>query len=228
MVSAGVSFSPATLNKKSKGQWITVYITLPSGMDPEDIDVGTKQIFGIQGNELTPPIPAENHPTEVGDFDEDGIPERMVKFSRPDLIDALNSLAGSVQLSLSGTINETMFQGDGMIRVIQPGKQSNHKAIPTAQTMPTSFELNQNYPNPFNPETTIRYSIPEKSHVVMAIYNIHGDKIRTLRDGPENPSSHTVVWNGENGLGTPVSSGIYLFHLKAGTYRKTIHLLLIR
>jgi len=81
-----IDFHPETLNLKSKGQWVTCYIELPDGHDVEDIDIGTIAITSIAMNgeeaNVIEDIPAEAHPTEVGDYDGDGIPDLMVKFDR--------------------------------------------------------------------------------------------------------------------------------------------------
>jgi flagellar hook assembly protein FlgD len=75
--------------------------------------------------------------------------------------------------------------------------------------IPANTELTGNYPNPFNPETTISYSIKEDSRVSLFIYNIKGQKVRSLINGPIQTGYHTVTWNGKNDNGENVSSGIY-------------------
>lgn len=82
--------------------------------------------------------------------------------------------------------------------------------------LPNFFTLRQNYPNPFNLQTSISFYLPEKSEVNLAIYNILGQKVRTLVDGPMEPGSHTVIWNGKNESGSVVASGIYFYKLNAG------------
>ncbi len=77
--------------------------------------------------------------------------------------------------------------------------------------LPTQFELAQNYPNPFNPSTEISFSLPTKSHVTIEVFNIVGQKVKTLIDGQIPAGYHTVSWNGKNELGQPVSSGLYLY-----------------
>lgn len=75
--------------------------------------------------------------------------------------------------------------------------------------------LNQNYPNPFNPITTISFSLPENSSVELNIYNIRGQKVRSLLDDQRDKGSHSIVWNGRNDNGNSVSSGIYFYKLEA-------------
>ncbi|MCH9024894.1 MAG: T9SS type A sorting domain-containing protein, partial [candidate division Zixibacteria bacterium] len=84
--------------------------------------------------------------------------------------------------------------------------------------LPTDHKLNQNYPNPFNPTTTIEYSLSSRSHVMISIYNLLGQHVRTLVDEEKRLGSYSVTWDGLNSAGNPVSSGIYLYRLRAGDY----------
>lgn len=74
-------------------------------------------------------------------------------------------------------------------------------------------QLLVNFPNPFNPSTTIEFSIQNNSKVELAIYNIKGQKIKTLAQNDFNKGSHSIIWNGDNESGNPVSSGIYYYKL---------------
>ncbi len=73
-----------------------------------------------------------------------------------------------------------------------------------------------NYPNPFNPETTISYHIPKKGHVTIDIYNIKGQKIRSLLKEEQEAGQHSIIWKGHNDQGQKVSSGTYLYRVKSG------------
>jgi hypothetical protein len=87
-------------------------------------------------------------------------------------------------------------------------------------SLPTAFSLSQNYPNPFNPSTTIAFDIPgtgdSKQSVILTIYDIRGRRVRSLFDTELEPGRHTIHWDGRNDRGEAVSSGIYLYTLKAG------------
>ena len=84
------------------------------------------------------------------------------------------------------------------------------------------------YPNPFNPSTTIEFNIPEETVVFLNIYNIKGQKVRTLIDKRKQAGKHTTIWNGKNNSCKPVSSGVYFYNLKAGTYEKTEKMILLK
>lgn len=78
------------------------------------------------------------------------------------------------------------------------------------------FQLKQNRPNPFNPSTTITYNIEHADHVELIIYNMLGQKVKTLTDTHQPAKTYRVVWDGVDDHGMPVSSGIYLYRLKSG------------
>lgn len=79
---------------------------------------------------------------------------------------------------------------------------------------PASFALLNNYPNPFNLSTTIEFTLPEGGFTELVIYNISGQKIRELLSADMTPGVHSVVWDGRDENGTPVSSGIFISRLK--------------
>ncbi len=90
------------------------------------------------------------------------------------------------------------------------------------------LSLRQNYPNPFNPSTTISYYLPVNCHVELTVYDPSGHVIRRLFDGEQAAGPQSVTWNGLNGSGKPVESGVYLYGLKAGKETRSRKMLLIR
>jgi beta-glucanase (GH16 family) len=78
------------------------------------------------------------------------------------------------------------------------------------------FQLEQNYPNPFNPETRIAFSLREQSDVCLEIYNVKGQKIKTLVNKRLNSGDYSILWTGIDARNTPVSSGIYVYQLRVG------------
>jgi len=88
--------------------------------------------------------------------------------------------------------------------------------IDTGTRLSRSPVLYQNYPNPFNPATTIRFSLPERSHAILAVYDTEGKLVRILLDATLGKGSHTVRWDATDDRGMPVSSGIYFYRLMAG------------
>ncbi len=94
--------------------------------------------------------------------------------------------------------------------------------------IPTTFDISQNYPNPFNPTTTIKYQIPKSVDVTLTIYNILGQKVRTLVNKKMEPGYYKVVWDGRNDYGVKVASGIYLYRIKAGDFVQTRKMILMK
>lgn len=99
--------------------------------------------------------------------------------------------------------------------------------------IPAQFVLEQNYPNPFNPVTTIRFSTPspggEKMTVSLRIYDMTGKLIKTLFHAPvEGGMKFSVVWDGTDEKGQPVSSGIYFARMETSKYIKTIKMMLMK
>jgi len=82
---------------------------------------------------------------------------------------------------------------------------------------PGNFTLHQNYPNPFNPSTVIEYELNKPSHITIEIYNVLGQKIRTLFDGYQAAGPGRVIWDATNDWGQGVSAGVYIYSLRRGS-----------
>jgi hypothetical protein len=82
-------------------------------------------------------------------------------------------------------------------------------------TIPLAYSLQQNYPNPFNPSTSIEFSIPVTSDVTLKIYNLLGEVVTTLVNEEVSAGHYSTVWNGADDTGSKVSSGVYLYEMKA-------------
>ena len=81
--------------------------------------------------------------------------------------------------------------------------------------VPEAFALGQSYPNPFNPATRIAYALPVESRVTIRVYDIGGRLIRTLVDGIQAAAYLSVEWDGRNGAGGAVGSGVYFYRIEA-------------
>jgi len=93
---------------------------------------------------------------------------------------------------------------------------------------PTAYALSENYPNPFNPTTSIEFAIPTAGSVELVIYNINGQKVRTLVNETKDAGLYKVIWDGKNELGETVSSGIYLYRLVSGNFTKMQKMTLLK
>jgi len=88
--------------------------------------------------------------------------------------------------------------------------------------------LYSNYPNPFNPTTNIKFGLKNDSHVNISIYNVRGQKVKTLIDNEMESGIHQEIWNGTDDKGSTVSSGIYFYKFKADSRTETKKMILMK
>lgn len=131
--SAIVDVKPETLNLRSKGKWITCYIELPEGYNVSDIDISTILLNNT--------ISVDPAPTAVGDYDDDGIPDLMVKFDRQTVIDYIFANVDltelfekrfmTITLTITGKLNDvTPFQGSDTVKIILPMPRGLYRIFP--------------------------------------------------------------------------------------------------
>lgn len=158
-------------------------------------------------------------------------------------------LAGVVtQMSTTSTINYSWISKDGFI-VAEAESQDNdtNPNFTTAASFqwvaslttgvserkedeqnPGHFVLFENYPNPFNPSTTISFSLNEPSDIILNIFNIKGQLVRTLASGKFSAGTHSVVWDGRDDNSAQVTSGLYISRFSAGGFVDQQKMLLIK
>jgi len=204
-ITANVDIDPNTLNLRSMGRWITCYLELQRDHDVADIDVASIRLNDV--------IPAETKPTGIGDYDDDGDPDLMVKFDRAEVI-ALLSPGQITPITISGNVGGQQFGGTDYINVISrpvyPAEDED--STPLIETV--TLEV---HPNPFNPSAQISYGIPNSCRVVIQVWDIQGRLVRTIEDTEKAPGIYSTEWNGKNEAGRIVSSGIYFCRLVAGS-----------
>ena len=126
-----------------------------------------------------------------------------------------------LQLKFQPSSTSTLFaatNGSAIIKIDNFNTGFSDNEIETSN----DIFLNQNYPNPFNPTTKIEFSIRNKSNVEVAIYNIKGQKIKTLAYNEFNSGDHSIIWNGEDKNNKPVASGIYYYKLNVNGKTKAV------
>ena len=117
----------------------------------------------------------------------------------------------------SGFWNEWVV---GMTPVEEEGEDSD--------LLPKQFALHQNYPNPFNLGTIIKYALPKASEVKIHIYNILGQKVRSLVNERQEAGYRMIRWDGNNDRGNEVSSGVYFYRIEAGDFVKSKKMILLK
>ncbi len=95
--------------------------------------------------------------------------------------------------------------------------------VGTFMEIPAKFIIEGNYPNPFNPTTTIEYSLPQDSHIILSIYNISGQFMQVLKEEYQQAGNHSITWNA---AGMP--SGLYFCTLHANGITETRKMVLVR
>lgn len=99
---------------------------------------------------------------------------------------------------------------------------------PDHVVLPERFALLANYPNPFNPVTSIRYELPITTRVILKVYNILGQEVRTLVRSVESAGFKEVQWDGRDASGQAVASGVYIYRIEAGQFVTSRKMLLIK
>jgi hypothetical protein len=95
--------------------------------------------------------------------------------------------------------------------------------------VPDDYAIYQNYPNPFNPETRIDYALPKNENVRITIFDLRGNLVRTLVDGEvQSMGYHQIVWDSRDNRGESVGSGVYFYRIQAGSFNKTLKMMLVK
>jgi len=149
-----------------------------------------------------------------------------------DYIDSLNQAAGT---GVVLTVDWTVYASDGVNETeASDGPRSVTfdagwvLSVDEEMGIPDVFALHQNYPNPFNPVTTIRFDVPQENHIRMDIYNILGQRVRTLVNSDMQAGYHTIRWNGTNDMGKPLSSGMYIYRIHSSEFTSVKKLVLMK
>jgi len=95
-------------------------------------------------------------------------------------------------------------------------------------TRPTVYALHQNYPNPFNPETRITFALPKAGKVTLAVYNVLGQKVKTLFDANASAGTHVYTWKGLDNNGRQVATGVYFYRIVAGDFTSIKKMVLVK
>jgi len=195
----------------------SVALTVSDGTN-EDTLIRTDYIIVIEpvdsdfsGNPLNGNIPLEvnfsdlssGYPTTwLWDFDNDGFIDSNEQNPTHTYLEAG---LYTVSLTVSDGTNEDTEIKENYITVTTTGIL--HEIIPLETT------LYQNHPNPFNPTTTIKYNLKETLNIQIDFFNIKGQKIITLVNQNQFAGYHSIVWDGNDSSGNPVSSGLYLYKM---------------
>jgi hypothetical protein len=166
------------------------------------------------------PLPPGRGPLAIISFDiTDGIADETV------IIDS-SSYLGIQRLEFSNISGYTFapFFVPGFINIINNTALDDDKEI----LLPTQFALDQNYPNPFNPATIIRFEMPRASAATLEVFNILGQKVRTLIDRQLPAGIYNVTFDGRGDDRRPLASGVYLYRLTTENYNRSRLMMLLK
>lgn len=196
----------------------------------QNIDPATVTLEGQTGmrhrreDVATPPDGAWDCGTPGGD----GHQDLHVHFNTDGFIQGLSHHANGaeVALTLRGRLQDGIpFEGRDCVLI---RSRNLSKSGQTTSVDPSTVQLLDARPNPFNPETVIRFYLPEETRVRLTVWNLLGQKVRTLLAGQAPPGEHRVRWDGTNDAGEPVGSGIYVYRLEAAEVVSSRAMTLIR
>jgi flagellar hook assembly protein FlgD len=93
---------------------------------------------------------------------------------------------------------------------------------------PAGIKLIGNFPNPFNPNTTIQFNMDKAAPATVSIFNQKGQLVKDFNISAAEKGVNNLHWNGTDNSGKPVSSGVYYFRLKSGSYSSTKKMILMK
>ncbi|MCH8034375.1 MAG: MBL fold metallo-hydrolase [Bacteroidetes bacterium] len=152
--------------------------------------------------------------------------EALISQVQPANIIALHLLSGSIAV-ITQQVND-LYPGATIFSEPLQSFTLGVTSVDETDQIPENFSLAQNYPNPFNPSTTIEYSLAHASSVVLIIYDVLGNIIRTLVNAKQIAGRKTVIWNGRNDEGDRVGSGMYFYEIVAENMVQVKKMILIK
>lgn len=187
----------------------SVKIENPDSNTVKLISYGSAKNYDVELN-----YPTENGIGRFGDFNV-SLSENTSHTFVPEWTDITNTdLMVLVDNGNDGTVDDTLYLQN---------KVSGIEGDQGSLLSPNSYNLAQNYPNPFNPATSIQYSIPYRSEVVLKVFDILGNEVATLVNEEKERGVYTVNFNGSG-----LASGMYLYRLQAGSFVETKKMILMK
>jgi hypothetical protein len=226
---------PNPLRTNSRGV-MPVAILGTDEFDVYDVDPATVLLEGVAPirwylQDVATPVEPGGDSCDCTTEGPDGFMDLTLKFVNQDLIDSLEARLGRpvedrefLVLTLTGlTYDSTKIEGHDCVRIVR-----KIKAIPITNEIACQVSLEGNYPNPFNPETDVSFSLSERTEVLLVVYNILGERVKTLLNGEVEAGIHSIHWDGRDEAGDPVATGVYFYRLKADGFDQTRKMVLMK
>jgi hypothetical protein len=106
--------------------------------------------------------------------------------------------------------------------------ETTNAGLDNSAVLPADYLLGEAYPNPFNPLTSIQFAIPDDGLVKLAVYNMLGQKVRTLVNGPMSAGRHLSQWDSTNDAGMQVASGVYIYQIDVNGFSQARKMVLLK
>ncbi len=149
-------------------------------------------------------------------------PGILVKVYCPDLVD------NDPKVTICSIDNIPISDASGTSIILDLDTFTPPGKGPKISASPAQFSLSQNHPNPFNPACEIAYGLPTDCHVKLSIYNMLGHEVRVLVDQHQNAGYKSVKWDGKDGQGQDVTSGVYFYRIEAGDFVQSKSMILLK
>ncbi|MFQ6007653.1 MAG: T9SS type A sorting domain-containing protein [Candidatus Zixiibacteriota bacterium] len=185
----------------------------------------TDPVFPVLERSITLALPvsdAVRHGDKLYTVGELGVAVYNLIGFQPDLVE--NGGSGDSFMDVDGHILATSDGGSIHVYHLPIDEQPPNQEPEAPQAV---FALRQNYPNPFNTVTTIGYSVAARSQIRIAVYNLLGQQVRTLFEGPRQPGEFITHWDGRDHSGHEVASGVYFYRITSDDFadcKKMIYL----
>ncbi len=140
----------------------------------------------------------------------------------------INSRTEKIYSYIDSTASQKLSYYYKLVDIDRNGRTMEHGPIFIQPDLPKDFIVHQNFPNPFNPETKIRFETPETEYVTINIYNITGQLVKSLVNNTLFAGYHEIVWDAKDNLGYNVGSGVYYYHITAGSHKSVRKMVLLR
>jgi hypothetical protein len=148
--------------------------------------------------------------------------EFEINLTQKALFASFHTIGNETKLIIVAPESDELFSYGGEVEIMEIIAANSEDYIDVV-SVPAEFALHSAYPNPFNPVTTISFSLPTESEILIQVYNLQGRVIETLTKGNMNSGYHAVRWNAD-----AHSSGLYFVKMVAGDYHQTQKLMLVK
>jgi hypothetical protein len=167
--------------------------------------------------------------TALGRYD-DALAE--YDFARSHATSVVDSVLAAIDYLTVAELASDRAKVNGLTDDIREQTRQAYERLNSFQSdkslMGEDYTLSGAYPNPFNNTTTIHFSLKEDAQVKLTVYDMMGQEVTTLVSGNRNAGTHSVIWNGMNRSGVPVSSGTYYYRIETDNFTQVKKMTLVK